>query len=298
MKRNNYNMIFKLGLLFSLVIIAGTSCIKSRPGATDFTGLQPFVLIPEGGLQNFGSEAILASADPDTSFFHLNYASVNVAPSDETIGFAFDPTALAEYNATVTNPLDTFAVFPDSIFSFTPTSGVVPKGASYSDGIPFVIFPSKIDPTKNYMYPITITTAPTGSTISSNFKTIYYHLIGNPIAGNYNDLWQRWNTPNVPPNPPSVTSSGPSSFAPMDGTTVTTAPDGTGAIYIITFDNNAGVLSNFQVALDPASVAGITVTSGPTIVQANPATGTYEFTFNYLNAALAARVIDDVFTKQ
>ena len=39
---------------------------------------------------------------------------------------------------------------------------------------------------KNYMLPISITTAPAGSTISTNFKTIYYHLIGNPIAGLYN----------------------------------------------------------------------------------------------------------------
>jgi hypothetical protein len=66
----------------------------------------------------------------------------------------------------------------------------------------------------------------------------------------------------------------------------------------LTFTNDgAGNLSNFAVSIDPASAtaAGITVGS-PTLVSADPTTGTYHFTFPYVNGAGAGRTIDDVYT--
>ncbi|HET7001739.1 MAG TPA: DUF1735 domain-containing protein, partial [Puia sp.] len=192
MKRNNLIAIFKLGLLAWLVVIVGSSCVKSVSGRTDFESLQPTVLISEGGLQNFGINAILfpPTDDADTTYFHLNYAATSVAPQDEVITIAIDPAAMDAYNAA--NGSD-YTLFPDSIFSFTTTSVKIPKGNNYSAGVPLIMFPSKINLLKDYMLPISITAGPAGATVASNHKTIYYHLIGNPIAGLYNWDWYRWN---------------------------------------------------------------------------------------------------------
>jgi hypothetical protein len=241
-------------------------------------------LIPEGGLQNLGSDAILfpPTDNVDTTWFHVNYAATNVAPVDEVVTLAIDPNALAAYNAMGGGQ---YAIFPDSIFSFTTTTVTVPKGQNYTVPIPLIIFPSKIDLLNNYMLPISITVAPAGATISSNFQTIYYHLIGNPIAGLY--LWDftRWNnTSPTGPNSGSFTGN-PAVFAPLDGTTIE-VPSGyfIQPRYKLTFTDSAGIPINFQLAFDPADLAalsadGVTVVSGPNIITADPINGIYEFQY-------------------
>jgi hypothetical protein len=161
-----------------------------------------------------------------------------------------------------------------------------------------VIFPTKINLLNNYMLPISITVAPAGSSISANFKTIYYHLIGNPIAGLYNWEWIRYNNADGTGTPAYDLDLSPGVFAPIDNTTVSIA-SGTNVNYILTFKNTAGVLSDFNVSLEAASVttAGITITGGPTIITADPTTGTYKFNFTYDNNAGGLRNITDIFTK-
>jgi hypothetical protein len=297
MKRININKIFKLGLLSFSVVTMGTSCVKSVSGRTDFDNLKPTVLIPEGGIANFASDAILfpPTDDNDTAIFHLNYAGTSTAPTDQVITIAIDDKALADYNALGGNQ---YEKFPDSIYSFTSTSVTVPKGANYSAPVELIMHPSKIDLLNNYMLPITITTAPAGSTISANYKTIYWHLIGNPIAGIYTQEWIRYNNAGGTGTPAFDEDVSPGVFAPVDGTTINVA-SGSGPVYVITFDDNAGVLSNFQVSFDAASVtaAGITITGGPTIITADPTTGTYVFNYTYLNSSGAARNITDKFGK-
>lgn len=297
MKRNNIKRFFKLGLLGLLVATIGSSCVKSREGATDFTNLQPTVLIPEGGMSNFKSGALLPdpTADFDTVYFHVNYAATDVASTDLTVTVAVDQDALNAYNALGGNQ---YEIFPDSIYSFTSTTITIPKGANYSAGIPLAIFPTKINLLNNYMLPISIKTTPAGSTISSNFKTIYYHLIGNPIAGLYNWEWIRYNNAAGTGTPAYDLDLSPGIFAPIDGTTIQTQ-SGTGVVYVLTFTNTGGVLSNFAVSFDAQSVkdAGITITGGPTIITADPTTGAYEFNFTYDNNAGGLRNITDIFGK-
>jgi hypothetical protein len=301
MKRNKLNKILGLVLLGFLVTIVGTSCVKSVSGRTDFENLAPTVLIPEGGIANFSSDAILfpPTDDTDTATFHVNYAATSVAPEDEVITLAIDDQALADFNALGGGQ---YAKFPDSIYSFTTTTVTVPKGANYSANIPLIMFPSKINLLNNYMLAISISVAPKGSTISSNYKTIYWHLIGNPIAGLYTWNWTRWN--NTSPTGP--TSGGGTNltavFAPDDATTVE-VPSGyyIGPRYVITFTNTGGVLSNFQVAFNSDDIAtmkagGVSITSGPNIITADPITGTYEF--QYQAATPNPRYVTDTYIKQ
>ena len=148
------------------------------------------------------------------------------------------------------------------------------------------------------MIPITIVTAPTGAQISSNFKTIYYHFIGNPLAGNYKQQWIRYNSA-TQTGTPYADSSFIGTLAPVDGTTLSAA-SGTGVHYIITFsDNGGGVYSDFNVSFDPKEIAGsgITISGGPTVVSADPIAGKYEFNFTYLNGKGQPRNITDKFIK-
>jgi len=295
MKRNNLIGIFKLGLLSMLVAVIGQSCVKSVSGRTDFEDLSPTVLISDGGVPNFKQNALLfpPTDDADTTYFHLNYAATSPAPVDEVITIGIDADALAAYNAQGGNQ---YEIFPDSIFSFTTTSVTVPKGNNYSDGVPLIVFPSKINLLNNYMLPISIKTVPAGSIVSASYKTIFYHLIGNPIAGLYTQEWIRYNTATQTGTPAYDLDLSPGVFAPVDGTTIN-ATSGTGTVYVLTFTNTAGVLSNFQVSIDPASVVGIKITGGPTIITADPTTGTYEFNFTYDNLAGGLRNITDKFGK-
>ena len=302
MKRNNTNRIFVLGLLSMMVVFISTSCIKSVEGRTDFSNLSPTVLMSDGGLQNFGNNAILfpPTDNVDTTFFHLEYAATNVAAQDEVITIAIDDAALAAYNALGGAQ---YAKFPDSIYSFKTTSVTVKKGNNYSSLIPLVMFPSKVNLNQSYMLPISITTAPSGSTISSNFKTIYYHLIGNPIAGIYNWDWTRWNNATGTGAPTGSSFVGHSTvLAPVSETQVE-VPSGyfTQPRYEISFTNTAGVLSNFKVALNAADVAamsaaGVTVTSGPNILQIDPIAGIYKFQYAVFNG-LASRYLIDKYYK-
>jgi hypothetical protein len=293
MKRNNLISIFKIGLLPMLVAVIGQSCVKSVSGRTDFESLAPTVLMSDGGMANFTANALLfPPTDPaDTTYFHVEYAATSTAPQDEVVTIAIDQAALDAYNAQGGNQ---YAIFPDSIYSFTTTSVTIPKGNNFSAGIPLIVFPEKINLLDNYMLPISIKVAPKGSTISSNYTTIYYHLIGNPIAGLYSQEWIRYNKAVASGTPDFDQDLSPGVFAPLDGTTVSIA-SGTGTVYVLTFTNTGGVLSNFQVSFDPSSLTGLTITGGPTIIKADPTTKTYEFNFTYNNASGLPRNITDKF---
>jgi Domain of unknown function (DUF1735) len=298
MKRNKLISIFKTGLLSMLVAVIGQSCVKSVSGRTDFENLAPTTLISDGGLANFSANAILfpPTDATDTALFHVEYASTSTAPVDEVITIGIDMDALAAFNALGG---DQYAVFPDSIYSFTTTSVTVKKGNNYTGGIPLIMFPSKIDLLENYMLPISIKTTPAGSTISSNYKTIYWHLVGNPIAGIYNWDWTRWNNGTGTGAPTGTSFVGQSTvLAPDNGTTVE-VPSGyyTQPRYVITFTNNGGVLSNFAVSLNASDIsgfgaAGITITSGPNILIADPVNGIYEFQYSVSSGGNPRYLID------
>lgn len=174
-QNSGYYRFFKLGILLFLTFSLFNSCVKSRDGRTDFSGLQPVVLIPEGGMGAFTSQALLfpVTDKVDTTFFYVNYAATNVAATDIIITLAIDQSAITSYNASNQTQ---YAIFPDSIFKFTAKEIKIKKGNNYSDLIPLVVFPLKIDSTKSYMLPISIKGVPSGSTISANFGTIFYHF--------------------------------------------------------------------------------------------------------------------------
>lgn len=205
------------------------------------------------------------SAVSETTYFHVNYAAKIVAPKDVIITMAVDPQALTDFNADPSNPIK-FELFPDSIYSFKNIKDTVKAGQNYSEGIGLVLNSNKINFTKNYLLPISIKDAQ-GNNISGNFGTIYFHIIGNPIAGKYNWDFTRYNT---------IDGSGSKSTSSFTGISTSFRPDDPFTIevpsgyfinprYVISFDNNGGVLSNFNVSFNSDDAAALKAASVVTI---------------------------------
>ncbi len=286
-------------LVPALAAFSLASCLKDTPN-TDFSGIQPVIEIstsflnktpnaPTAGLAYFTS-ATVSTADtlPVDGTFTINLAAKTPTSKDITVTYGINDGARTAYNAANSGGTQ-YDQMPDSVYSFPTTSGVIHAGYSL-DSVPITFFPKKMDPTKNYMLPITVTDAQ-GVTISGNFNTIYFHTIGNPIAGAYKWDFTRWSTPsNVgPPDPiPPSFIGKTANFVPDDPNTIE-VPSGyfNGPHYVLHFDNDAGVLSNFTASFSAATLQnltdnGITVTNGPNVQLSDWENGKYEIQFTTL----------------
>ncbi|MBA4196712.1 MAG: hypothetical protein C0459_04075 [Chitinophaga sp.] len=291
-----------------LLIVSLNSCIKDVNSGNEVVGLQPFAQIVNSGIGNFGSAALtFPPADNiDTAWFLVNFAATGVAPTDQTYTLSYDANALAAYNASSSIK---YSKFPDSTASFTTTSVTIKAGQSYSALVPFIVKPSKIDPTQSYMFPISITATPSGINTSSNFNTIYYHVIGNPLAGPYTDLYTRWNNASGTGSPSAVITynvvglpDDPNTFELQAG--YGTQGLGTTFRYVVSFTGtSAATATNFQVTLNSSDVAsivasGFAIGSYPTIILADGPNRHFKFTWSVINSAGAPRTFTDEFTHQ
>jgi hypothetical protein len=267
-------------LALALVALVVASCLDGDQMNTPPGGAKPFLMMTNNstggtlvnsGIRYFGSQALLLNPtiDNDTMTFAVSLQGVESFSKDINVTLSTPADALDDYLATDKIP---YEMMPSTGYDFVSTSGVIPKGKSYAE-FKVVIHPSKINLKKNYMLPITATND-AGITMSSNYGYVYYHAIGNAIAGLYTWQFIRCSSPSCSNGPDATSFSGKTTvFAPVDPTTVTVATGYfTQPNYIITFkDDGSGNLSNFAVKLDPAALAadwdpaGIAVASGPTI---------------------------------
>jgi len=252
---------------------------------------------PSGGLTFFDGATLDGSiAGLDSVMFTVNIASDYPPTKDVPVTVAVNDAARTAY---ISNPAKVqFKAFPSDAFAFPVTTGTIKSGHRL-DTFWVVFNHDNLDPTQSYMLPITITAAP-GVTISGNMNTIYFHIIGNPLAGSYSSEWIRYNQ-GTATGTPDYDELDNTTFIPVSPTTVS-IPSGTGVNYQLSFVNTNGVLSNFTVAFPDsgpgsASDNSITITSGPTIITADPVNKVFEFNFTYNNSAGAARNITDKFNK-
>ena len=287
-----------------------TGCLKDSPNV-DFSKsgviaeLSHASITPNGapssGLDYFNAATlpVFSSLDPDTITFDVNIASQYPPTTDVPVTIAIDDAKRTAYNATSSVPFD---AQPDSTFSLPATTGVVKAGKNIAQFI-VIYYPAKIDPTKSYMLPITLTAA-SGLTISGNLATIYFHIIGNLIAGSYSQEWIRYNTASQTPPPAFDQDVSPGVFVPVSPTEISVT-SGTGVTYYLSFTNNnppgggdLSLLTDFKLTMSAADFTahGITLNAGPTLVLADPVNHKYTFNFGYLNGGGSPRNITDIFT--
>jgi hypothetical protein len=292
-------------LAFLLVAFAVTSCLDGDDANFPPGGSKPFLMMTNNeaggplvnsGKRYFPAQALLLNPtdENDTIVFAVTLQGVESLNKDVTVSLSMPEDALDDFLGS--DSID-YLMLPSDKFELLSTTGVIPKGQSYTT-FTLVLHPSAIDLKQNYMLPIFVSNSD-GIAVSSNYGMIYYHMIGNPIAGLYEREFIRY------PNPAGTGSPDFDTFtdqvmAPVNGTTVTT-PTGyyTAPNYIITFDDDGlGNLTNFKAVLDPAALAadwdpaGIAVTSGPTITVEDNYT---KFTVHYTTKT---RNVTDIYTKK
>ncbi|HEY4937264.1 MAG TPA: DUF1735 domain-containing protein, partial [Puia sp.] len=226
-------------LLISSAIFM-TGCLKDTPNV-DFSGgstiaeLSHASITPNGapssGLTYFGAATlpVFSSLDPDTVTFDVNIASDYPPTTDVSVTVAIDDAKRVAYNATGGVQ---FEAQPDSTFSFPTTTAVIKAGFRLVQ-FTVIFFPAKIDPTRTYMLPITLTDA-SGITISGNLATIYFHIVGNLLAGSYSQEWIRYNTATQTGTPAYDLDVSPGIFIPVSPTEISVT-SGTGVTYYLSF---------------------------------------------------------------
>ena len=288
--------------LVLILAVSLQSCLKD----TAFLNVSNTTPLVEFSFGSTGTSTLSFGTLADTTEFDtviaVNLASPQVLNTAVTVTVTLDQSLVTNFNAA--NPGNKLAILPDSVYALPKTITLtIPAGYRIAK-IPLKFNVTKIDPTVSFAIPYTITNvkAADGSNviISGNAGSILYAFIGNPIAGNYTHEWIRFNNAGATGSPAYDQNFG-DAFTPISPTEIQVT-SGTGTTYDLTFtDPLTGLsgLKGFNVTFVPSSVtsAGITITSGPTIVKADPVNGYYEFNFTYLNAAGSPRNITDKFTK-
>ncbi len=317
-------------IVFSSVVVALimlTGCLKDDTIRSGLDAVTNTVLIEQSGLANFKSAAIVTAGQVDTieNTFIVNYANADGVPltSNLKVTVGVDDSKRIAYNAVPITPTSShlfYDLLPDSTYTINPV-GTILAG---KNTVTFVlkVDPNKVDPSKLYMLALTIKDAQ-GKTIASNFSTVYYHIIGNPLAGNYTMTGARYNFtgqnswPGPPvPIPGTITTpySGTILATPVDALTVNLtmgnvpepSPGTGGAQYYvsalnntfanITYDNG----SNFDAGYSNAVryIINYNFVGTGTVVSPKP---TFHLITKYNNAPGGAgndRIIDQTFTKQ
>ncbi len=221
------------------------------------------------GMQYFGGAALTYPPTDiaDTASFAVNIAGANAADKDVAITIGADAKALSD---NYKNDSITYQLMPDSVYHIINKTVTIKAGSRIAQ-FQIIFYPSKFDGSKNFMLPVTVTDAQ-GYTVSSNFGHIYFHTIGNPLAGTYVWDWKRWDAgDSTSVSPSSLSFKGKSTiFLPDNPTTFEVATGYyTGPRYIVKFSNNGGVLTNFSATFNSDDIAKATsqssggVTFGP-----------------------------------
>jgi hypothetical protein len=303
----------------SAITIALTGCLKDKPNV-DFSSTQstyiaqittssnnPTPNAPSGGLAYFAGANLSLPATqvtPDTIWFTVDIASDYAPTKDIPITLTVDQTALSTYDANPSHSVS-YQLFPDSTFTMPTMTGTVKAGQMNRLDTFYVIFyPWKVDPATSYMLPLTITQAP-GCTISANLGTIYFHVVGNPLAGPYNDSsanrynyaanagMPAYSYPGPEPTPVSILGLAPyfPKFASPNSPTEILVPYANNlGNYIIDFDGSY----NLTVTTDVTGITGFTVF----YANYNPATKTLHLVTGYINGTPAARIVDETMVHQ
>jgi hypothetical protein len=160
--------------ILPVILLLSSGCLKDTP-AVDFSTVGTIIeILPPngGGLENFDAAGL--EFDPtdakDSADIDLNIASPKPLNKPLTITVGVTDALRTSYNGANGAA---YEAMPDSVYSLPVTTGNIAAGDRL-DTIRVIFYPAKIDTTKSYMLPVSITDAQ-GETISGNFGTIYFH---------------------------------------------------------------------------------------------------------------------------
>lgn len=163
----------RISIYIAAIVLAGSlsSCLKDN-SQPDFTKNQPIIELPVGSSAgNGGGNSIAAaftiSEDPSDYFVYVNYAAPEANAGDVVVTLAVDAAALTKYNSV--NGTD-YTMIPSEGYSLVSNKVTIPAGQRKVK-FPIRINTRRLDPTKSYALPISVTDGG-GYTISGNFGTL------------------------------------------------------------------------------------------------------------------------------
>ncbi|MBB6111812.1 protein of unknown function [Mucilaginibacter lappiensis] len=302
MKKINYIKCVLLGF----TAIAFSSCLKDKT-YVDFSQGGQSAELTLSGLNSFPQDAI--TSDTALIQFGVNIASSSTPTTDHKITVDVVPDKLTSYLAS--NNTIAYELMPTNAYSFRTTVVDIPSGQRLKI-LTFTVLKNLLDPSKSYMLPIGITSAP-GLTISANNSTHYYHVIGNDFAGAYFAQFIR--TPaggDYPHKPVTLTPVSPTLFQAVSGYAalnvhydVSFTKTGNGAT--ATYSKFAVTLNADDVKNIFGTANGISVTTPASFVHPPDPSKQYtyaealtlfDFQYDVVNSAGAGRHVEDIFTKQ
>jgi len=223
----------KILILLSVVVL-GYGCDKvavTAPiGANEGTTAIRFSIVTPGSeypkilyVPNGTPAEYLSLKDNDIK---VKFEAPTVAPTDIFLDYKTNAAGLAKLNADskAKDPnYKEFFILPDSCFQILVTKDTIRKGQQYAErtGNNVVVFTQKINPAINYILPLGVTSSAYASAIGTG--TIYYYIIGNPLAGVYNVTGIRYNY-NGGPSGASGTFDGIPAHIPQNYTGTTAIP--------------------------------------------------------------------------
>jgi len=293
---------------FFAAILTLAGCLKGNemnidPKNTSAPFLQMAYLKDGGtnlnsGLTYFGGGALTYPGTDlaDTAMISIDLGGPAKAPKDLAVTLGPDPNALQDNYSTDSIP---YIAMPDSDYTIVTPALTIKAGSRIASTM-VVFYPSKIDPTKNYMLALTVTGA-AGYTVSANFGHVYLHTIGNPLAGVYNVTGSRINYVGAAGGAVASTvdlsgsGTNPKTAAPTSPTTILLdyANFGSADQYTIKYDTT---VSRTAITVS-INITGVT-NLGIDIAEYDPATRTIHIKSHYTNGTPADRVIEEWFTHQ
>ncbi|HET9055656.1 MAG TPA: DUF1735 domain-containing protein [Chitinophagaceae bacterium] len=299
MKNKIFKYISHSAVAFTVLFFA--SCVKKNEKTfTDFSDLTDMVILQNSGLANFSGYAnvVITPSSPDTIRLDIyaGLASVYTGSSDITVTLAIDDAKRTAYNtANNTN----YNAFTSNMFKLLSNSVVIKAGQRYAKTT-LEIYKDSVDLSESWMVPISITDA-SGKKLSSNQNTLYFHVIGNPLAGDYTWDFYRWNNGTGTGTQTGSFSGEVASFLPVSATTIEVQSGYfIGPSYQLSFDFNGGVYSNFKVIMKPEDVQAllandVSIVDGPNILLADPIAGHFTFQYIVWNGSANRYLIDDYY---
>ncbi|NNV57870.1 DUF1735 domain-containing protein [Limnovirga soli] len=296
----------KLFFVLPVFLLVVASCKKSSSSTSPATSTT-YVQIPFSGLNYFNNATLNFVEDTLKLQFSVNVVSVFALSDSLVVKVAVNDTKRTNYNDS--NTLQ-YEALPSDAYILSATSATIPAGAS---SIEFYIqfIEAKIDPSKNYMLPITLTEAGT-KTISPDLNTIYYHFIGNELSGTYDLTGTRKNYngevnyvegtggTGILDSTNDLSAYSPKALLPINKTLAYLDYSNSGALgwkYKITFDTLTHTIST----IEPNDILAASIAPGSFVVHAkdyNSAEHTMHFITEYKNTLGFGRLVEESFTKK
>jgi hypothetical protein len=191
MKNNLFKITGYIALAAMVIVLPG--CLKENKATyTDFSQIGETVILQNAGLGNFrASNVNPGAADTVRIDLVVQYNAEYATASDINITLAVDDAKRTAYNTANTK---SFQLMTTNMYKILSTKLLIKAGQRIaSTKVEIYTAPINAAPSDiSWMLPISITDA-SGKPLTANYTTMYVNVIGNPLAGDYRNIFSRWN---------------------------------------------------------------------------------------------------------